>query len=150
MRLSTKGDYGVRALIDLALYGDGRLVQRSEIAARQQIPESYLDHLLAQLRRDGFIRSTRGPSGGHQLVRDPGDICLLHVIESLEGSIAPLQCLEGDPDDAEELGRCHCAQHWVWQDIYVDTRRKLGDVSLADLAARSQRDVRSTASNYSI
>jgi DNA-binding IscR family transcriptional regulator len=83
-------------------------------------------------------------------MRDPVDICLLHAIESLEGSIAPLQCLEGDPDDQEELSSCNCAQHWVWQDIYVDTRSRLGEVSLAELAERSQQDVRSAASNYSI
>lgn len=149
MRLSTKGDYGVRALIDLALYGSEGPVQRAEIAARQQIPESYLDHLLAQLRRDGFIRSTRGPGGGHQLTRDPADICLLHVIESLEGSIAPLQCLQGDPDEDHD-GGCTCPQHWVWSDIYRETRRRLGEVTLAELAERERRQLQATAANYSI
>ena len=88
MKLSTKSDYGVRALIELALSGDGAPVQRAEIASRQRIPESYLDHLLAQLRRDGFVRSVRGPGGGHLLTREPEEMCLLHVIESLEGSVA--------------------------------------------------------------
>ena len=65
MHIGTKGDYGVRALIDLAMFGGEGPVQRTEIARRQHIPDSYLDHLLAQLRRDGFVRSTRGPGGGH-------------------------------------------------------------------------------------
>ena len=85
MRISTKGDYGVRALIDLALHeGEGQ-TQRAEIARRQYIPESYLDHLLAQLRRDGFIRSTRGPGGGHELAKPAEEICLLDALECLEG-----------------------------------------------------------------
>ena len=61
MLLSTKGDYGVRALIDLARYANEGPVQRSEIAKRRKIPESYLDHLLAQLRRGGYVESVRGP-----------------------------------------------------------------------------------------
>jgi Rrf2 family protein len=69
MLLSTKGDYGVRALIDLAKHGRGAGAARRD-RARRQIPESYLDHLLAQLRRDGFIRSTRGPGGGHAAGED--------------------------------------------------------------------------------
>ena len=97
MLLSTKGDYGVRAMIDLAQHEGEGPVQRADIARRRQVPESYLDHLLAQLRRDGFIRSTRGPSGGHELAMAPADICLLHVLESLEGSLAfrsdwPITC----------------------------------------------------------
>ena len=74
MLLSTKGDYGVRAMIDLAKHEGGGPVQRAEIARRRQIPESYLDHLLAQLRRAGFVRSVRGPGGGHMLAR-PAEEC---------------------------------------------------------------------------
>src|SRR5438094_2783866 len=96
MKIGTKGDYGVRALIDLAMYGDDGPVQRAEIARRQHIPEAYLDHLLGQLRRAGFVRSTRGPAGGHQLTRPPEETCLLHVLETLEGSLAPMPCLEDE------------------------------------------------------
>ena len=122
MRLSTKSDYGVRALIELALSGDGAPVQRAEIASRQHIPESYLDHLLAQLRRDGFVRSVRGPGGGHLLTREPEEMCLLHVIESLEGSVAPIACLEEGGECSHEPGEC--VQRWVWEDIYEETRRR--------------------------
>ncbi len=76
MRIGTKGDYGVRALIDLAMYGGDGPVQRAEIARRQHVPEAYLDHLLAQLRRAGFIRSMRGPSGGHELARPAEEVNL--------------------------------------------------------------------------
>ena len=71
MRISTKGDYGIRALIELAHHhGRPGPLQSSEIAARQGIPEAYLEQLLTILRRAGFIRSVRGPQGGHALIRD--------------------------------------------------------------------------------
>ena len=148
MKLSSKGDYGVRALIELALHSGEGPVQRAEIAARQHIPESYLDHLLAQLRRDGFVRSVRGPGGGHLLTRDPQDICLLHVIESLEGSVAPIACVEEGAECPHGPGEC--PQAWVWGDIYQEMRRRLGAVSLAELAERAREQRRAAAANYSI
>lgn len=148
MRLSTKGDYGVRALIDLALYGGNGPVQRSEIARRQQIPESYLDHLLAQLRRDGFVRSTRGPGGGHELARPAEEMCLLHVLECLEGSLAPLACLEDDGPEHEH--NALCGQQWIWREIYDETRRRLQEVSIADLATRERSRLRAQTPSYAI
>lgn len=146
MRVSTKGDYGVKALIDLAMHVDEGPVQRADIARRQHIPESYLDHLLAQLRRDGFIRSTRGPGGGHQLTRPANEMCLLHVIESLEGSIAPLAELEeGHAAEADA-----CPQVWVWRDIYEYARQALGAVTIEDLAVREQDRLRAAVISYSI
>ena len=130
MYIGTKGDYGIRALIDLAMYGGAGPIQRAGIARRQHIPEAYLDHLLAQLRRAGFIRSTRGPGGGHQLNRHAAEICLLHALETLEGSLAPMQ--------------------WVWREIYDDMRARLQAVTLADLAAREQERLRASATSYSI
>ena len=149
MRLGTKADYGIRALIDLALFGGDGPVRRAAIAERRRIPEAYLDHLLAQLRRDGFIRSMRGPGGGHELTRPPEDICMLHVLESLEGSLAPLGCL-GDDESADEHDPL-CGQQWVWREIYDDMRRKLASVSLADLAERERERTRAAAAaTYSI
>ena len=90
MRISTKGEYGLRALIELTHhFGEVRPVQSSEIASRQKIPESYLEQLLTILRKSGFIRSVRGPQGGHALIREPGLLRVTEVIEALEGSIMP-------------------------------------------------------------
>ena len=148
MLLSTKGDYGVRAMIDLAEHEGEGPVQRADIASRRQVPESYLDHLLAQLRRDGFIRSTRGPSGGHELAMAAGDICLLHVLESLEGSLAPIQCVGDDVVEADTL----CGQQWVWQDVYDYMRERLANVSLADLVQHEHEHARKREAllNYNI
>lgn len=145
MLLSTKGDYGVRAMIDLAKHQGEGPVQRSEIARRRQIPESYLDHLLAQLRRAGFIRSTRGPGGGHELAKKPEEICLLHLLEALEGSLAPMACLEHEPGE-----EAICGQSWVWQEIYDQMRARLAAVSLRDLVEHEREHERTAVINYSI
>src|SRR5690348_15548034 len=83
-----RSDYGVRAIIDLARrFGDGP-VQSAEIAARQAIPEAYLEQLLTSLRKAGLVRSTRGPHGGHELARSPAEMRLAAVVAALEGPFA--------------------------------------------------------------
>jgi Rrf2 family protein len=129
MRISTKGDYGVRALIELThRYGQGT-VQSAEIAARQHIPEPYLDQLLTTLRKAGFIRSVRGPQGGHALIRPPEEIKLSEVIRTLEGSLSPVAHLH------DEGHQCRAA-HEVWHRVEDATCKILDGVSIGDLAAR--------------
>jgi len=129
MRISTKGDYGVRALIHLAHhYGEGP-IQSAEIAARQHIPEPYLDQLLTTLRKAGFIRSVRGPAGGHALVREPAEIRLSEVIRTLEGSLSPVA------HHHEEGYQCRAA-HEVWHTVEEATARILDGVTIGDLAKR--------------
>ena len=134
MRISTKGDYGVRALVELAHhYGEGPL-QSAEIAARQGIPEPYLDQLLTTLRRAGFIRSVRGPQGGHALLRPPQEVRLSEVIEALEGSLSPIACLEGA--DCTKPGVC--AQRDVWAEVRRATYDILERVTIDDLAVKER------------
>jgi Rrf2 family protein len=135
MKVSTKGDYGVRALIELAHhYGEGPM-QSAEIAARQSIPEPYLDQLLANLRRSGFIRSVRGPSGGHALLRDPKELPLSEVMLALEGSLASMACVD-DPEACNKNG--NCVQRDVWTEVRDATQRILDGVSIADLADKER------------
>jgi Rrf2 family transcriptional regulator, cysteine metabolism repressor len=133
VKVSTKGDYGIRALIELALhYGEGT-IQSAEIAARQHIPEPYLDQLLTTLRRAGFIRSVRGPQGGHELVREPSGVNMREVLEALEGSLNPIDCL----DDASACSRMGgCAQRPLWEEVREATMAILEKTTLAELAAR--------------
>lgn len=129
MRISTKGDYGVRALIELAhRYGQGT-IQSAEIAARQHIPEPYLDQLLTTLRKAGFIRSVRGPQGGHALLRAPEEVRLSEVIRALEGSLSPVSHLH------DEGHQCRAA-HEVWHEVEDATEKILNGVTIGDLAAR--------------
>src|SRR5919202_6176591 len=97
VKLSMRSDYGVRAVIDLARrYGDGP-VQSAEIAARESIPEAYLEQLLTSLRKAGLVRSSRGPRGGHELAREPNAVHVGEIIAALEGPLLSLDCL-GEPD----------------------------------------------------
>jgi len=130
-----KGDYGVRALVELAhRYGEGP-VQSAIIAARQSIPEPYLDQLLTALRRAGFIRSVRGPQGGHALIRDPNDLKLSEVIVALEGSLAPIACLD-DPEGCRTTTTCSLKP--VWQEVEAATVRVLESITIADIAERER------------
>ena len=130
-----KGDYGVRALVELAhRYGEGP-VQSAVIAQRQSIPEPYLDQLLTTLRRAGFIRSVRGPQGGHALIRDPHDLKLSEVIAALEGSLAPIACLD-DPGGCRTTAVCSLKP--VWQEIEAATIRVLESVTISDIAERER------------
>lgn len=125
----------MRALTELAHhYGDGP-VQSAEIAARQDIPEPYLDQLLTTLRRAGFIRSVRGPQGGHALIHEPHEVKLSEVMEALEGSLAPLACVD-DPDACTKEGGC--VQREVWEQVRDATQEILNSVSIADLAEKER------------
>ncbi len=136
MKVSTKGDYGVRALVELAHhYGEGP-VQSAEIAARQEIPEPYLDQLLTSLRRAGFIRSVRGPQGGHALINEPREVNLSQVLVALEGSLAAIACVD-DPDACTKEGGC--VQREVWERVRDATQEILESVSLADLAEKERQ-----------
>lgn len=134
MRVSTKGDYGVRALTELAHhYGEG-CIQSADIAARQGIPEPYLDQLLTTMRRAGFIRSVRGPQGGHALLRHPSEIRLSEVIEALEGSLSPIACL----DNGECTKPGVCSQREVWEQVRRATQAILEGVTIEDLAVKER------------
>ncbi len=135
MKVSTKGDYGVRALVELAHhYGEGP-VQSATIASRQEVPEPYLDQLLTTLRRAGFIRSVRGPQGGHALIREPGDVKLSEVMVALEGSLAPIACVD-DPESCTKSGGC--VQRGVWEQVRDATQAILENVTIGDLAEKER------------
>ena len=137
MRLSNKGDYGIRALIDLAQHQGQGPIPSGEIAARQAIPESLIGQVLASLRTGGFARSVRGAQGGHELARDPEGIRMDEVVEALEGPITPSACLQ-NPELVSAPGSR--AQLPLWLEVRDAIRTALGGHTLADLA-REQADV---------
>lgn len=143
MKISMRGDYGVRAVIDLAAnYGAGP-VQSKDIAARQGVPESYLDQLLTVLRKAGLIRSIRGPQGGHMLARPPGELTMAKVVKALEGSLSPVECLESPACE----GVPDCAQREVWQRVQASVEDILNSVTIADLTEQ-QRSMKVPARYY--
>lgn len=133
MKLSMRGDYGIRAVVDLAQqYGRGP-IQSADIAGRQSIPEPYLDQLLSALRKGGVIKSTRGPQGGHALARPPEEITLAEVVEVLEGPMTLLGCIE-EPSDCS-LSTV-CSQRDVWIDVTRQIRETLAATTIQNLAER--------------
>ena len=135
MRVPMKVDYGVRALVELARHvGDGPL-PTAEIAARQGIPEPYLDQVLSTLQKFGVVRSRRGPQGGHTLAKSPSEINLGMVMGTLEGTGSPLVCIE-DPAECTLSGAC--AQREVWQTVDATVQNILSMTTIADLAVRQQ------------
>jgi len=133
MKIPMKVDYGVRALVELALHhGEGH-IQTSVIAYKQGIPEAYLDQLMTSLKKFGFVASRRGPQGGHALAMDPKDIDLNMVMQSLDSSNSPLDCLINPHDCALSHS---CAQQEVWKTIESAIRDVLTNITVADLAER--------------
>ena len=128
-----KVDYGVRALVELARHHGGGPIQTAEIASKQGIPEAYLDQLLTTLHKSGFIRSRRGPQGGHVLARDPMQIDLDSVMSSLEGTIPPLDCFI-EPNECQLSS--NCAQMEVWRTVEEAVHSVLSTTTVGDLANR--------------
>tara|TARA_B100000809_G_C14888050_1_gene441637 strand:- start:105 stop:533 length:429 start_codon:yes stop_codon:yes gene_type:complete len=133
MKIPMKVDYGVRALVELALHhGEGH-IQTSVIAYKQGIPEAYLDQLMTSLNKFGFVASRRGPQGGHALAMNPKDIDLNMVMQSLDSSNSPLDCLINPHDCALSHS---CAQQEVWKTVESAIRDVLTNITVADLAER--------------
>lgn len=140
MRLSTKAQYAVRAMVSLHLHADGTPVSIRQIAAREQISLTYLEQLFVKLRRNQVVRSVRGPGGGYVLARPAGQIRVDEIIDSVEESLVPVACM----DDA---GRCHCDDGCitqnVWQELGVRIRDFLASITLEDLTRKAQRHMSS-------
>jgi Rrf2 family protein len=111
MKLSTKGRYAARAMLDIALNQKGGPVAVREIAKRQRISERYLENILTVLAKEGLVISTRGKSGGFSLSRDPQNINLKDIITAVEGSLAPVDCVE-DANNCDMVSVCVTYEIW--------------------------------------
>jgi len=131
MRISSRGEYGLRALLDLAQHYGQDPVTSTDIAARQQIPEAYLNHLLIALRKRRLIKSIRGPQGGHELARPPDRITLADAVVALEGSYSPLEGRDIQPSPDEPLEAKILRD--VWRQVEDAIRQTLESITLEDL-----------------
>ena len=135
MRIPMKVDYGVRALVELAMHYGERQVQTPEISARQGIPEAYLVQLMTTLNRCGLVQSRRGPHGGHSLAADPSTINLHVIMTTLDGNASPLDCLSYDSDCI--FADC-CAQQEIWKSVEEAIEKVLTNITLEHLAQRQK------------
>jgi len=147
MRLSTKATYGTRAMLDLAIRsGEGPVLVR-EIAKRQAFSARYLQQLLLPLKTAGLVRATRGARGGFSLARSPSDIKLSEIIQIMEGSTAPLECV----DDAGVCSRADlCITREIWGEMKKAMDGVLESTTLQDLVERQKRKEQSEGSMYHI
>jgi Rrf2 family protein len=138
MNISTKGRYGLRAMLDLAANYEGKPITLSNIAKRQGISDGYLEQLMMQLKRSRLVKSVRGAQGGYILAKKPEDITVGEVFRALEGPIAPVACVsENFPD---ECGRFEgCATRVVWEDVRNKVAEVLDSYTLAKLLGMEQK-----------
>ncbi len=131
MWVSTKAQYGMRALIEIGLHGD-QPTSLKTVAKREGLSQQYLEQIFAVLRRAGIVESLRGARGGYRLARRAEDITALEVVEKLEGSVAPVTCVE-DAASCERVGECGTEP--LWREVDDAVRAVLGGTTLADLMA---------------
>ncbi len=134
MKISTKGRYGLRAAIDLAMYGGASAVSISSIAERQQLSESYLEQLMAKLRKADIVTSVRGAQGGYILKRSPKDISVGDVLRALEGNLRPVDCLAIEDENETHCENADlCVTKYVWTRISESINDTVNSITLQDL-----------------
>ncbi|MGD0780351.1 MAG: Rrf2 family transcriptional regulator [Dehalococcoidales bacterium] len=147
MKLSTKTRYGTRALLELALREGWGPVFLKDIAGRQQISLAYLEHLIAPLISGGIVRSIKGPKGGITLAKKPRDITMLEITQLLEGSLAPVECVD-HPEVCERSKQCVTRD--VWGEMKEAMDGVLAATTLQDLVERQKKKGLPESSMYYI
>lgn len=139
MKLSTKGRYGLKAMLDLALHNGQGPVALKSIAERQNLSENYLEQLFATLRRAGHVRSIRGAQGGYLLCQSPESIKVGSILRSLEGSLAPVDCvLEDAPNKCDQFDQC--VTKIVWEKIRDSVNEVVDSITLGDLVKKYNKN----------
>ncbi|MBS5935124.1 MAG: Rrf2 family transcriptional regulator [Clostridiales bacterium] len=131
MKISTKGRYALRLMLDLALNDTGETIRIKDIAARQEISEKYLEQIIAVLNKAGFVKSVRGPQGGYRLARKPKDYTVGMILRLTEGSLAPVPCLDDDPNECNRQE--DCVTIFIWEKLYEAINSVVDGFTLADL-----------------
>ena len=138
MKISTKGRYALRLMLDVALNSHGSAVPLRDVAQRQDISDKYLEQIVTQLSRAGLVRSLRGAGGGYLLTRDPAEYTVGEILRTLEGNLAPVSCV--DQDDVCRCGRAdQCVTVEVWREIQAAVSSVVDHITLADLVERQLR-----------
>lgn len=135
MRLSTRGEYASRAMLELAArYGQGPVPIRI-ISLAQAIPQQFLEQILLLLKRAGYVKSKKGPAGGYYLSRPPAEINVAEVIRVMDGPLAPINCvsvMEHEPCPLEE----HCGLKWLWKEVRDMVASHLEKTTFEDVLKR--------------
>jgi len=135
MRMSTKAQYAVRAMVNLNLHSEGQPVSLRDISLRESISLTYLEQLFVKLRRGQIVKSVRGPGGGYLLARPAKDIQVDEIIDSVEESLVPVSCM-----DQKKGCACddQCVTHNVWHGLGEKIRQFLSSITLDDLTTEAK------------
>jgi Rrf2 family cysteine metabolism transcriptional repressor len=135
VHFSTRGEYGVRLMVELARHHGAGPVSLTEMADHESLPRPYLEQLVVSLREAGLVASTRGAHGGYALTREPAQIRMGEVLRALEGPIAPMICASEDPAHAGLCGRTSfCNVNMLWTRVRDAVTSALDSVTLDQLA----------------
>jgi Rrf2 family protein len=140
VRISARGEYAIKAVLDLAVHRDRGLIPIQEVASRQAIPQRYLEQVLLSLKRAGLLTSKRGSAGGYHLTRPPEAITIGAVLRAVEGGTAPFESVGATPrngGDAHDLAE-------LWEEISGAVSRVVDHLTFGELVARA-RERRSAA-----
>ena len=131
MKISTKGRYALRLMLDLALHDSDAPVRIKDIAARQDISDKYLEQIISSLNKAGYVKSIRGPQGGYLLTRQPEEYTVGMILRLTEGSLAPVACLESDVNTCDRSENCVTLR--VWEKLKDAIDGVVDHITLADL-----------------
>ncbi len=131
MKISTRGRYALRLMMDIAMHDNGEPVRIKDIARRQEVSEKYLEQIIAVLNKAGFVRSIRGPKGGYTLSKKPEEYTAGMILRLTEGSLAPVSCLEMDVNDCPRQDQCATLE--LYKRIDDAVHQVVDNVTLADL-----------------
>ncbi len=134
MKLSTKGRYGLRAAVDLAIFAKSEPISISTIAAREGLSESYLEQLFAKLKKAGLVSSSRGTNGGYQLAKEAGDISVGVVVRAMVGDMVVVECPVSESKCAKFDS---CVTKYVWKRINNSINDTMDSMTLEEIAANS-------------
>ena len=131
MKISTKGRYALRLMLDIVQHNDGEPVRGKDIAARQEISVKYLEQIVSILVRAGYLKSIRGPQGGYRLMRQPGEYTVGSILRLTEGSLAPVECLDSEINDCPRSETCVTLR--LWKELDQAIKGVVDQYTLEDL-----------------
>ncbi len=139
MKLSTKGRYGLRAVLDLAVHADEEAMALSQIAERQGISMNYLEQLIAKLKKAGIVNGIRGAQGGYMLAIPADKLSVGDILRALEGDLNPVDCSEVKPSDSVCSNSDSCVTKYVWKRISDSINEAVDTIMLSELVEESKR-----------
>lgn len=134
MKISTKGRYALRMIVELASNPDETFVSLKDIAERQNISKKYLEQIVPMLNSSGILRTTRGNKGGYMLAKSAGELTVGDILRATEGTLAPVACLEFEPNTCQRVNECSTL--FVWEGLYKAVADYLDSITVQDIIDR--------------